>query len=105
MTYTNGWPDGSGKGTILKDGKPYLRTHWGCNCCDNGPFEKHTQLADEVIKELELKQKLLNTIHIKIDYFKEQRDTAFIECDTRTSVEYEKIIDVLNNILKDMELP
>lgn len=59
--YTNGYSDGSGKGTIVKhngDTKtPILRTHWGCTCCDSGATEKDVIFADKIVKILNSMEK------------------------------------------------
>lgn len=50
--YKNGYKDGSGKGTITLNKHAVLRTHWGCNCCDNGPTEEDILEADLIVKKL-----------------------------------------------------
>jgi len=50
--FTNGYKDGSGKGTILFNGKPLFRTHWGCACCDSGPNEQQLNNATELVRLL-----------------------------------------------------
>ena len=53
VIYTNGYSDGSGKGTIVKkmgkDEDAILRTHWGCSCCDYGATEKDMKLTYKTI--------------------------------------------------------
>jgi len=53
-TFKNGYSDGSGKGTITLNNEAVLRTHWGCNCCDSGPYEEDIKKADEICKILNL---------------------------------------------------
>lgn len=63
--FTNGYSDGSGKGTIvLKIGKEetgILRTHWGCSCCDTETSEENNKVADKIVKLFNSKKFKLNS--------------------------------------------
>jgi hypothetical protein len=49
MKFTNGYKDGSGKGTICYGDRAVLRTHWGCSCCDRNVNELDTELGDKIV--------------------------------------------------------
>jgi len=72
--YTNGYKDRSGKGTILLNGESFLRTHWGCNCCDDGPSDEDIARADEVVNILNNHEILVEACNKCMEFFISERD-------------------------------